>query len=203
MSIFSSFAAAVLVLLAGTPTTTHAAEAMRYLWIQDPWSGESLFTRVAEPDTTLWNAARITDYQNAISVESSPPLGILHIKSLDLEVPIYNGSDEFNLDRGAGRVKGLARPGEDGHLAVSAHRDGYFRVLKDLKVGDEILVQSVHGAEKYRVDKTFVIPKHDTSVLKGVTGKSLTLITCHPFYFVGHAPVRCIVQASPVEVSTE
>lgn len=203
MRSFFSLSTCVMTLILGLSSPALASNATKHVWIQDPWTGENLQTMVEEPDTSLWNGARITDYQNAISVEAPPPLGVLHIESLDLEVLIYNGTEEFNLNRGAGRVKGMARPDEDGHFAISAHRDGYFRVLKDLQIGDEILVQSTSGVQAYKVDETFVIPKHDASVLKGVEGKSLTLITCHPFYFVGHAPDRFIVRASPVDNSLE
>jgi LPXTG-site transpeptidase (sortase) family protein len=32
----------------------------------------------------------------------------MSIDKLDLKVPVYNGTDEVNLNRGAGRVKGTA-----------------------------------------------------------------------------------------------
>ena len=51
--------------------------------------------------------------------------------------------------------------------------------------------------QKYAVNETFVVPKNDVSVLRGITEDTLTLITCHPFYFVGHAPDRFIVRAKP------
>ena len=167
------------------------------VWIQDPYSGENFLTYVREPDYSLWNAARITDYEESIQVEASPPLGILTIDSVNIQVPIYNGTEEFNLNRGAGRVKGMARMDGDGNLAISSHRDGFFRGLKDIKVGDEILVQSTKGVEIYEVTSVTIVPKEDISPLDPTTEKTLTLITCYPFYFVGHAPKRWIVKATP------
>jgi len=167
------------------------------VWIQDPYSGENFLTYVREPDYSLWNAARIEDYEESIQVEASPPLGVLTIDSVNIQVPIYNGTEEFNLNRGAGRVKGMARMDEDGNLAISSHRDGFFRGLKDIKVGDEILVQTTKGVEIYEVSSVTIVPKEDISPLDPTTEKTLTLITCYPFYFVGHAPKRWIVKATP------
>ena len=167
------------------------------VWIQDPYSGENFLTYVREPDYSLWNKARIEDYEESIQVEASPPLGILTIDSVNIQVPIYNGTEEFNLNRGAGRVKGMARMDGDGNLAISSHRDGFFRGLKDIKVGDEILVQTTKGVEIYEVSSVTIVPKEDISPLDPTTEKTLTLITCYPFYFVGHAPKRWIVKATP------
>ncbi|MFC1796607.1 class D sortase [Pseudomonadota bacterium] len=167
------------------------------VWIQDPYSGENFLTYVREPDYSLWNKARIEDYEESIQVEADPPLGVLTIDSVNIQVPIYNGTEEFNLNRGAGRVKGMARMDEDGNLAISSHRDGFFRGLKDIKVGDEILVQTTKGVEIYEVSSVTIVPKEDISPLDPTTEKTLTLITCYPFYFVGHAPKRWIVIAKP------
>ena len=154
-------------------------------------------TYVNEPDYSLWNAARITDYEDSLKVDTQPPLGILTIRKLNIQVPIYNGTDEFILDRGAGRIKGMARMDEDGNLGISGHRDGFFRSLKDIEMGDDILIQTTRGVEKYAVSSITIIPKEDISVLAPTTEKTLTLITCYPFYFVGHAPKRYIVRATP------
>lgn len=167
------------------------------IWIQDPYTSDSVLAYVKEPDYSLWNAARITDYEDSLKVDTQPPLGILTIRKLNIQVPIYNGTDEFILDRGAGRIKGMARMDEDGNLGISGHRDGFFRSLKDIEMGDDILIQTTRGVEKYAVSSITIIPKEDISVLEPTTEKTLTLITCYPFYFVGHAPKRYIVRATP------
>ena len=67
--------------------------ALNPVWIQDPYTSENVLAYVSEPDTSLWNAARITDYEDSLKVEASPPLGIFTIEKLNLRVPIYNGTD--------------------------------------------------------------------------------------------------------------
>ena len=168
------------------------------LWIQDPWTGESVLTTVEAPDQSLWDATQVTDYEQALQEDFPPPLGVLTIRKLGLQVPIFNGADDHTLDRGAGRIKGMARPGEDGNFGISAHRDSFFRGLKDIAPGDDVLVQTAHGVDRYVVSRIDIVPKEDVSVLHVDDGKMLTLVTCYPFYHVGHAPERYIVTALPL-----
>ena len=173
------------------------------VWIQDRHTGESVLTYVEEPDYSLWNRQRITDYEEAMQVDASPALGVLTIEKLNINVPIYNGTDDFNLDRGAGRIKGMAKMDEAGNLGISGHRDGFFRSFKDIEVGDDIEIQTQRGVETYAVSSINIIPKEDTSPLAPSDKKMLTLITCYPFYYVGHAPKRMIVKAFPKQSSVE
>jgi sortase A len=167
------------------------------VWIQDPYTSESVLTSVPEPDYSLWNKARIGHYEDSLKIESAPPLGILTINKINLQVPIYNGTDDVTLDRGAGRIKGMAKMDEVGNLGISGHRDGFFRGMKDVEVGDDIDIQTTRGTENYEVTSITIIPKEDASVLAPTTEKILTVVTCYPFYFVGHAPKRLIVTAKP------
>ncbi len=177
--------------------------ALNPVWIQDPYTSDSVLAYTSEPDTSLWNAARITDYEDSLKVETAPPLGIFTIEKLNLKVPIYNGTDDFILDRGVGRIKGMAKMDGDGNLGISGHRDGFFRVLKDIEVGDDIEIQTTRGVESYAVTSIDIIPKSDVSILKPTTEKTLTIVTCYPFYFVGHAPKRYIVTATPKQSLAE
>lgn len=179
----------------GSVKLQHPGE--QYVWIQDPYTNDSVLTSFRAADTSLWNAKRITDYEESLQVETAPPLGILTINKLNIQVPIYNGTEEFILNRGAGRIKGMGKMDEDANLGISAHRDGFFRGLKDIKVGDDIQIQTTRGVEDYAVSEINIVPKTDVSVLDPTTVKSLTLVTCYPFYFVGNAPKRYIVTAIP------
>jgi len=62
----------------------------------------------AEPDYALWSEKRIADYHEGNTIRDEAPLAIMSIDTLELKVPIYNGTDEINLNRGAGRIKGTA-----------------------------------------------------------------------------------------------
>ena len=92
----------------------------------------------AEPDYALWSEKRIADYHEGNTIRDEAPLAIMSIDTLELKVPIYNGTDEINLNRGAGRIKGTAWIDSPGNLGIAGHRDGFFRVLKDVELGDNL-----------------------------------------------------------------
>jgi sortase A len=129
----------------------------------------------------------------------APPLAILTIDKLNLQVPIWNGTDDLVLNRGAGRIKGTAKMDESGNLGLSGHRDGFFRGFKDIQIGDEIKVQTTRGVQNYEVSSIDIVPKSDISPLTPTDEKIITVVTCYPFYFVGHAPKRYIVKATAIE----
>jgi len=147
-----------------------------------------------EPDYTLWSSKRIDDYHESNTQRNDAPLAILSIEQLDLKVPVYNGTDEINLNRGAGRIKGTARVDTVGNLGIAAHRDGFFRVLKDIKIGDSIDMLTHQGKTEFVVSSITIVDPSDISVLAPTNDPTITLVTCYPFYFVGHAPKRYIVK---------
>jgi sortase A len=76
------------------------------------------------------------------------------------------------------------------------HRDGFFRGLKDIGVGEHVELLTTQGAPKYGVDRIQIVTPEDVSILSDRGFPSLTLVTCYPFYFIGDAPQRYIVQCS-------
>ena len=148
------------------------------------------------PDTSLWAAGRVTDYAASLEADKRVPQALLRIPTLDLAVPLLDGIDEITLNRGVGRIPGMARKIADGgNFGIAGHRDGYFRSLKDIGVGDTIEILTLTDTFSYRVDDISIIAKNDLSVLQPSDDQILTLVTCYPFYFVGHAPKRYIVRA--------
>jgi sortase A len=88
-------------------------------------------------------------------------------------------------------------PWERGNSAVAGHRDGLFRPLKNVKIGDEIRFRTTRREFRYRVTRTAIVKPDDLSVLAPQAGPAtLTLITCYPFSYVGTAPERFVVHAA-------
>jgi len=188
-----------LLSLQAAAATTQADQTPTYqIWIQDPHTSESVLTTVRVPDYSLWNATRITDYEDSLLVDMPPPMAILTIDKMNLQVPIWNGTDDLVLNRGAGRIKGTATMDEAGNLGLSGHRDGFFRGFKDIEIGDEIQVETTRGVQNYEVSTIDIVPKADISPLAPTDEKIITVVTCYPFYFVGHAPKRLIVRATAI-----
>lgn len=131
----------------------------------------------------------------------SLPIAVLRMARVGLEVPVYSDVSELNLSRGAGWIRGTAAPNTGGNMAVAAHRDRYFRPLKDIQVGDILELESLSGHGEFRVSRIVIVDPDDVSVLDDTLVSTLTLVTCYPFYFIGNAPQRYIVQAIAVDQS--
>ncbi len=152
----------------------------------------------AMPDQSLWSPARVKAWQSAVNDPAPAPLGVLRIPRLKIEAPVLAGTDDATLNRGVGLIEETAQPGTDGNAGIAGHRDGFFRGLKDIKEGDAIELQTLGGREAYRVERVWIVEPDDVSVLDPTPSRSLTLVTCYPFYFVGSAPQRFIVRAVSV-----
>jgi|SRR5215470_8556990 len=144
----------------------------------------------------LWSKNRIVAYTQSLTQKSDLPMAVLRIPSLNLQAPVFDGTDELTLNRGVGRIEGTAGIGQPGNLGIAGHRDGFFRVLKDIQKGDVILLDEGGKTEEYVVKQAQVVNPEDTYVLAPTIVPTLTLVTCFPFYFVGSAPQRFIVTAA-------
>ncbi len=128
-------------------------------------------------------------------------VGMLDVPRLKLSTPVIEGDDDTTLERAVGHLPDTPLPWENGNSAIAGHRDGLFRPLKDLKVGDEIHFRSTRDEFIYKVTKTSIVQPDDVSVLGPRSKNALTLITCYPFYYVGSAPKRFVVFAEQQESS--
>ncbi len=117
------------------------------------------------------------------------------IPRLDRSVYVVKASSDRDLRRGPGYYAGTTEPGEFGNCIIAGHRDLHFRMLKNVKVGDEIDIESPAGRFNYRVASIQVVNQNDTAALRAAYPRQLTLVTCYPFYYVGPAPKRLIVRA--------
>jgi sortase A len=147
------------------------------------------------PDFSLWSTQRVFAWRKAIKEPFPPPLAVLRIPKLRLEVAVLPGTEDASLDRGLGHIDDTALPGAEGNAGIAGHRDGFFRGLKDILPGDTIEIDTRDRKETYRVERTWIVDPSDVSVLDPTPSASLTLVTCYPFYFVGSAPQRFIVRA--------
>lgn len=134
-------------------------------------------------------------------------LGRLTAERIGLDVMIAEGVDRSTLRRAAGRIPGTARLDSEGNVGIAAHRDTFFRPLKDIQQGDVLDVETQRGAYRYRVKWLAVVDPNDVQLLKPSSDAELTLVTCYPFYYVGPAPRRFIVRAlrideRPAQVAT-
>src|SRR6201988_1706476 len=149
-------------------------------------------------DMKLWSTVRVKAYKAAVQRETPRTLAILRIPGLELEVPVYDGTTDAVLDLAAGRIEETALPGTPGNVGISAHRDGFFRVLKDIKEGDALVLDTPAATEQYRVEWIRITIPTAVRLTDPPPGRAVTLVGCYPFYHKGPAPQRFIVRAVPV-----
>jgi sortase A len=152
-------------------------------------------------DMNLWSPVRVKAYKVALQQQTPRTLAILRVSRLNLEVPVYDGTTDAVLDLAAGRIEGTALPGTAGNVGIAAHRDGYFRVLKDIKEGDALVLETPVATEQFRVQWIKITSPDDVSVIQPTPTSAVTLVGCYPFYHVGSAPKRFIVRAVPAAES--
>lgn len=146
-------------------------------------------------DYSLWSPARIKAYKESLTRHSDAPLAVLRIPKLRIVAPVLNGTDDLTLNSGVGRIPGTSFPGQPGNIGIAGHRDSFFRGLKDITRGDTIELVTAHRTDRYVVDKVYITKPDDINILRPSGTSALTLVTCYPFYYVGSAPQRYIVQA--------
>jgi sortase A len=149
---------------------------------------QAVLTAAFERDARAQTAPRVT---------RGGLIGMLDVPRLQLSTPVIEGDDTRALKRAVGHLPDTPMPWKSGNSAIAGHRDGLFRPLKDVKVGDEIRFRTTRDEFRYRVTKTTIVTPDDLSVLAPQSGPAtLTLITCYPFSFVGSAPKRFVVHAA-------
>lgn len=130
-------------------------------------------------------------------------IGRLEIPRLNLRAIVREGDDDGTLGHAVGHIPSTALPGDVGNVAFAAHRDTFFRPLRNIRRNDRIIVSTLEGTYEYEVTSTKIVAPSDVSVLEASAGRDLTLVTCYPFYYVGSAPRRFVVHATQVTANQQ
>jgi sortase A len=155
-------------------------------------------------DARAYQAIEESRFSNAAptqglrTVAEGDVIGEMTIPRLGLKTIVVEGQSAKVLRRAIGHLPETALPGAPGNVALAGHRDGFFRPLRDIRLGDAIALETFDGEFVYRVESTEVVSPSDVQVLEPSRENSLTLVTCYPFYYVGAAPMRFIVRAKQI-----
>ena len=125
-------------------------------------------------------------------------IGEIDVPRLGIQTMVVEGDSNKILRRAVGHMPETPLPWESGNVALAGHRDSFFRPLRNVRSGDAITLKTVNGDFQYEVESTEVVPANDMHVLDASSGRTLTLITCFPFYYIGSAPNRFIVRAREI-----
>ncbi|MFP3722368.1 class D sortase [Niallia circulans] len=123
-------------------------------------------------------------------------MGVILMPKLEKTISIYEGVSAEVLTKGAGHYPKSALPGENNNVVLSGHRDTFFRFLRDLKKNDSLIIQTMEKEYEYKITKFSIVSPNDRTILTPKSRAVLTLTTCYPFSFIGHAPKRYVVTAA-------
>jgi len=156
------------------------------------WVGQRVWQEEAR---TGWTAELL----HAGVAEGRQELTRLTFPAQGAEFIVWEGASKKNLLYGPARVEGSAIPGGNGNCIIAAHRDTHFRMLRDVRKDQEILLTRDGRVYRYRITGLHIVKAADTRYYGPAATPTLTLVTCYPFSFLGHAPKRYIVQAQLLE----
>lgn len=165
-----------------------------------------MFKRAEEYNHSLTNNVIITDpfdekaykkiganYEKALNVDGNGLIGYIDIPKINVYLPIYHGTTDKILAKGAGHLQNTSLPvgGESTHSVISAHTaypgETFFDYLTDMQEGDEFYVHVLDRVLKYEVDIIKVVLPEETDDLRVIRGEDhVTLLTCTPYSINTH-----------------
>jgi len=152
----------------------------------------------ASANAGVISKASLTSLRRPLPAMIHGLIGRIDIPRLSVSVIVIEGDGGKTLRRAVGHIPGTALPGQPGNIAISGHRDTFFRPLRNIRRDDIITLTTLLGEFRYRVVSTRIVSPNDMGVLDPSKTEVLTLVTCYPFYYVGSAPERFIVRAERV-----
>jgi sortase A len=152
-------------------------------------------------ENTASNAAFIgPSASRTLALQPAPgaALGRIEIPRLRITAIIAEGADVKTLRHAVGHIRSTALPGGPGNCGLAGHRDTFLRGLGRVRANDVIRIVTPERRYTYEVESCEVVEPRRVDVLDSTATRSLTLVTCYPFVFVGHAPKRFVVHARQI-----
>jgi sortase A len=110
------------------------------------------------------------------------PLARLRAPRLEASAIVVSSATGEALAFAPGHLSGSAAPGAPGNVVLAGHRDTHFRFLREIRPGDELVLETPAGAHAdYRVAWAGIVHERDTAFLAEQGADLLTLVTCWPF----------------------
>lgn len=142
-------------------------------------------------------------YEGLLRISDDGIMGYVEIPSINVELPIYHGTDEEILQIAVGHIQGSSLPvgGPGTHCVISGHRGlpsaKLFTDLDQLTKGDIFILHVLDETLTYEVDQIHIVEPDDVSLLSMEEGEDLcTLVTCTPYGVNSH---RLLVRGHRVE----
>ena len=127
-------------------------------------------------------------YDSYLNISKNGVIGTIVIPKINVEIPIYHGTGEKELQTGVGHMEGTSLPvgGTSCHCVLSAHRGlpsaKLFTDLDKMKKGDLFFLHILDKTLAYKVEDIFTVKPNETDKLSLIKGKDyVTLLTCTPY----------------------
>lgn len=154
----------------------------------------------AEQRAALWQQAEeynrqlaagtpcTAEYNSLLNPNGDGMMGYVEIPKLSVSLPIYHGTGEAVLKKGAGHMKSSSLPvgGSGTHTVISAHSGmasaRMFTDLEQLELGDCFFLYVLGARLTYEVDRILTVLPTQTEYLAIEPGRDeATLLTCTPY----------------------
>ncbi|HHV20724.1 MAG TPA: class C sortase [Propionibacterium sp.] len=126
-------------------------------------------------------------------LEVNELLGHVEVPRIGQDIPVYAGTNDTVLNKGAGHLEGTSLPvgGIDTHSVVTAHRGlptaRLFTDLDKMEIGDTFYMHNAGGVLAYQVDQILTVEPHDFDPVLVQPGQDyMTLLTCTPYMINSH-----------------
>lgn len=125
---------------------------------------------------------------NSLLNQANGIMGSIEIPKIDVDLPIYHGTEDNILSVGVGHIQGTSLPvgGENTHCVLSGHRglpgSSLFTRLDEMKEGDLFFLSVMGETLAYKVYDIQIVDPDNTEVLEITAGKDdVSLVTCTPY----------------------
>lgn len=145
---------------------------------------------IADPFSSLQKEG-IKEYARMLEINEQ--IGYVSVPKLLIEIPIYAGTSESVLHKGAGHLESTSLPvgGEGTNTVITAHRGlptaRLFTDLDKMEKGDVFYIRNIKETLAYRVTDIKTVEPQDISTVRIEEGEDLaTLLTCTPYMVNSH-----------------
>ena len=145
----------------------------------------------SKPDENTETSSGLTSYYDALNID--PAIGSIKIPKIDVAIPIYHGTSEDVLSRGAGHLENSSLPSSElgTHSVITAHRglpsSKLFRDLNKVQIGDMFFTEVLGETIAYEINSIDIVLPNETNWIQMEADKNkMTLLTCEPYMINSH-----------------
>jgi len=122
-------------------------------------------------------------------------IGTLTIYGFNEKIPIRMGTTDNVLKKGVGLDERTIELGQIGNSVLYGHREKILWNLKDVKIDDEIIIETLTNNLIFKINDIKVVDPEDPFIYESSEESTITLVTCYPFIYMGPTPQRYVVKA--------